>query len=105
MKNTVTKILKEILSNLNRRFVIPFYIPVIALMCSMLLIKSNRVFLNKFCVFTYSFIILIFTELTVRYTGINNVALYTFVLLPFLLFFICYLILFLNFMNETKKYE
>ena len=96
---------KEILSNLNRRFVIPFYIPVIALMCSMLLIKSNRVFLNKFCVFTYSFIILIFTELTVRYTGINNVALYTFVLLPFLLFFICYLILFLNFINETKKYE
>ncbi len=96
---------KEILSNLNRRFVIPFYIPVLALMCSMLLIKSNRVFFNKFFVFTYSFIILIFTELTVRYTGINSIALYTFVLLPFLLFFICYLILFLNFTNETKKYE
>ena len=96
MKNTVTKILKkEILSNLNRRFVIPFYIPVIALMCSMLLIKSNRVFLNKFCVFTYSFIILIFTELTVRYTGINNVALYTFVIASiFIIFYLLFDLIF-----------
>ena len=35
---------KEIIPNLIRRLILPFYIPVIALICSFLLIKSNILF-------------------------------------------------------------
>ena len=38
---------KEILATLSRRFVIPFYIPIVSLFCSMLLIKTDRAYLNK----------------------------------------------------------
>ncbi len=95
---------KEILSTLNRRIIIPFYIPVLSLVCSFLLIKSRKNFLNtNTSIFLYSFIILLFTELAVRYTGLNNLVFYTFVLLPFLLLFILYGYLIYKFSNETFK--
>tara|TARA_X000001036_G_C20600964_1_gene774923 strand:- start:122 stop:1243 length:1122 start_codon:yes stop_codon:yes gene_type:complete len=94
---------KEILSNLNRRIVIPFYIPVLSLMCSLLLIKSGKIYFNKISVFSYSFIVLLFTELAVRYTGFNNLILYFFILFPFILSFIFYSFLSFKFSNELKK--
>ena len=95
---------KEILSTLNRRIIIPFYIPVLSLVCSFLLIKSRKNFLiTNTSIFLYSFIILLFTELAVRYTGLNNLVFYTFVLLPFLLLFILYGYLIYKFSNETFK--
>ena len=59
--------------------------PVLALICSLLLIKSRKKYLNNFIIFSYSFMIILFTELAVRYTGINNIILFIFILLPFLL--------------------
>ena len=35
---------KEIIPVLNRRLVLPFYIPVITLICSLMLIKNKRIF-------------------------------------------------------------
>ena len=97
---------KEILSTLNRRIIIPFYIPVLSLVCSFLLIKSRKNFFNtNTSIFLYSFIILLFTELAVRYTGLNNLVFYTFVFLPFLLLFILYSYLIYKFSNETFRYE
>ena len=57
---------KEILSTLNRRIVIPFYIPVLSLVCSFLLIKSKKNFFQNLSIFFLSFIILLFTELAVK---------------------------------------
>ena len=57
---------KEILPTLNRRIILPFYIPVLALICSLLLIKTKRKYLNKASIFIYSFLLLIVTEMTVR---------------------------------------
>ena len=94
---------KEILSTLNRRIIIPFYIPVLSLICSFLLIKSRKNFFNNSSIFLYSFLILLFTELAVRYTGLNNLVLYTFILLPFSLLFILYSYLIYKFSNETFK--
>ena len=74
---------KEILSTLNRRIIIPFYIPVLSLVCSFLLIKSKRSYFQNTSIFISSFIILLFTELAVRYTGANTFILYTFILMPF----------------------
>ena len=76
---------KEIISNLNRRIVIPFYIPLLSLICSLLLIKSGNIYLNKNSVYIYSFLLLLFTELVVRYTGMYNFASYSFLFLPLFL--------------------
>ena len=96
---------KEIIPALNRRLILPFYIPVISLICSLLLIKSEKKYLNKYAVFLYSFALLIFTELVIRYTGINNFVRTIFIIFPFFLFTFFYLFLILKFSREHKKYE
>ena len=92
---------KEIISTLNRRIIIPLYIPVLALICSLLLIKPRKKYLNNFVIFSYSFMIILFTELAVRYTGINNIILFIFILLPFLLLITLYFYLNYKFSRES----
>ena len=94
---------KEILTTLNRRIIIPFYIPVLSLICSLLLIKSKKFYLNKVSIFLYSFILLLFTELGVRYTGINNFILIIFIVLPVIFFIFFYTFLLLKFSKESNS--
>ncbi len=93
---------KEIISTLNRRVVIPFYIPIIALICALSLIKSKKIYLNKYSSFFYSFVLIVFTELAVRYTGLNSLILYVFLILPILLFLSIYFFLIFKFSGELK---
>lgn len=93
---------KEIVSTLNRRIILPFYIPLIALICALSLIKTNKIYLNKYLVFLYSFVLLVFTELSIKYTGINNLIFYFFIILPFILFFLLYFFLTFKFSRELK---
>ena len=93
---------KEIIPTLNRRIILPFYIPVIALICSMLLINSKKLYFNKFSIFIYSFVLLLFTEITVRYTGLNDYIKFLFFLIPFILFLVIYLFLILKFSRELR---
>ena len=93
---------EEILPTLNRRMVIPFYIPVLSLISGLLLIKSRKIYFNKIVVFLYSFSLLLFTELAVRYTGINNLISISFIILPFGLLFLLYSFLIYKFTDEAK---
>ena len=93
---------KEIIPTLNRRIVLPLYIPVIALICSLLLLNTKKIYLNKFSIFTYSFLLLLFIEITVRYTGINNYVKFIFYLIPFILLVAIYFYLTLKFSKELK---
>tara|TARA_B100001248_G_scaffold172182_1_gene130501 strand:- start:23633 stop:24757 length:1125 start_codon:yes stop_codon:yes gene_type:complete len=93
---------KEMISTLNRRIIVPFYIPIISLLSSLLLVKSKKFYLNKFSIFSYSFILLIFIELAVRYTGISNLIKLSFMTLPIILIFIIYLYLIYKFSKEAK---
>ncbi len=93
----------EILPVLNKRITAPFYIPILSLICSLLLINSKKIYLNKIFVFGYGFSILLFVEITVRYTGLNSLAMLAFVLMPFLLIIFLYFILTLNLSNENKN--
>ena len=97
--------MKELLPNLNKRIVTPIYIPVLSLICALLLIKSKSIFLNKIFIFFYGFLILLFTEIAVRYTGLNNFAMVTFVLAPFFLSTFLYIVLSYNLSSENKNYE
>ncbi len=105
VKNKICKedVKKEILPTLNRRIVLPLYIPVISLLCSLLLIKSKKNYFNKFLIFIYSFLLLLFTELTVRYTGINEAVKYLFIVTPIILFFSFYLFLNFKFLKESRS--
>ena len=92
---------KEILPTLNRRFIIPFYIPVISLICSLLLIKSEKKLFHKISIFSYSFLLLVFTELAVRYSGINNLIMFFFIIFPFVLLLFLYSFLIYKFSKES----
>tara|TARA_B100000579_G_C22259911_1_gene588917 strand:- start:182 stop:592 length:411 start_codon:yes stop_codon:yes gene_type:complete len=92
---------KEMTSILNRRMVMPFYIPVIALISSLLLINSNSKLLNRSSVFGYGFVLLIFAEMIVRYTGLHSLVRISFLIIPILLIIFFYF--FLNYKFSQKE--
>ena len=94
--------IEEIYPVLNRRLILPFYIPVISLICSLLLIKSNKKYFSKTSIFIYCFLILMFTELAVRYTGVNLYTRISFILLPILLLMLFYSFIIYQFSKEYK---
>ena len=90
----------EIIPILIRRASLPTYIPVIALMCSFLLLKSQKRFLKRIIIFSFSFFILVMTELVIRYTGLNNFLRYVYIIFPFILLTSIYPYLIYKFKNE-----
>ena len=95
---------KEITTVLNRRIVLPLYIPVIALLCSFLLIKTKTkrsLFLNKYSIFILSFLILLYAELIIRYTGISKIIGVLFIISPIILIPIIYLSLTFKLSRES----
>ena len=94
---------KEIIPTLNRRIITPMYIPVISLICSLLLIRTKKYYLNTASIFGYSFVLLLFTEIAVRYTGINQSISLLFLILPFILTIFFYFFLIIKFKNESKN--
>ena len=93
---------EEIITILNRRLVLPFYIPIIALISSLLLFISKKRFFNKNIIFIYSFFLLIFIELTVRHTGINSYLFYIFIMLPIILILLLYFFMIYYFLKKNK---
>ena len=94
----------EIITVLNRRFLLPFYIPIIALICSCLLIRTQskkNILVNKYSIFFYSFLILLYSELIIRYTGISKLIGTLFVISPFILIPIIYFYLIYKLNRET----
>lgn len=94
---------KEIIPTLIRRIILPLYVPVVTLICSFLLIKSDRIFLKRYSIFSYGFIILVISELLIRYTGLINFVAYLYISFPIILFFFLYTILIYLCSKETKK--
>ena len=79
---------------LNRRIVLPFFIPVITLIACLALINHNKNFLlNKINIFLYSFFVLLYAETVIRYTGINKLIGNVFLVSPPLMIILIYLFL------------
>ena len=88
---------------INKRFGTPFYIPLIALICSFILTsrKDQKIYnYKKHIYFFVSFAILITAEVIVRYSGISWSHSAIYYLIPACLLPLIYLIL-----NKTFKYE
>jgi lipopolysaccharide export system permease protein len=97
---------REVLPVLNRRIIMPFFIPVIALISSLLLIKNKKnIFYNKISIFFYCFVVLLLAELVVRYTGISKIVRYIFIISPIILSLVTYIFLKLKFSSELITNE
>ena len=96
---------KETLPTLNRRIILPLFIPLITLISSLLLIKNKKnIWYNKISIFGYAFFILLYAELIIRFTGKNFLIASIFILSPFILSLITYFFTRLQFLKETKIY-
>ena len=83
---------------------LPLYIPIVALLCSFLLVKTQskrNYFLNRYSIFFLSFMILLYAELIVRYTGISKVIATLFTISPIILIPIIYLSLIFKLSKES----
>ena len=84
----------DITSELNRRFGMPLYIPVISIVICYLLSsrkESKYYFFQKYIVFIMAFTILVFAEIMVRYSGNSTLGLTIYYSLPPLLILLNYL--------------
>ena len=99
----VQKIIAIVIETFARRILMPLYIPLVAILISFMLIytktKKTKI-INRYIFFMLSFILLILSELLVRYSGISKIGFYTYLLTPFLLVPILYLILINKFWRE-----
>jgi len=87
---------KDVIEALSRRIGMTLYIPLVALIASFLLIHKKEKkynFLKKYIVFSCAFLILVFAETTLRYSGFSliNFAIYFFT--PIIFLFVLYLLL------------
>ena len=92
----------EIKEELFKRFYKPLYIPVIAVMCCFLVIfpKNNIQYKkNRKITFITTFLIIVLSEASLRYSTTSNFTTIIYLALPWLSFMIIYLI----FYNRTKN--
>ena len=96
----------DAMSEFNRRFGMPLYIPYVALLSSFLLISRNdskRKGIYKYFYFGVAFVTLVMAEILVRYSGKSLTYSMLYYLVPIISIPILYLILFRKFYFENLK--
>ena len=86
--------IKDIKMEFLKRFYKPVYLPLIALMCCFLILKSKESDnYNKFKIFLFIiiFFIIVISEISLRFSASGNTATLFFVLLPILTFLLFYI--------------
>ena len=87
------EVLSEITREILKRLYLPIYIPLLAFIASILILKSKDFWQYsnfKFYLFINGFITISLSEISIRYAGENNLNTIVFLTLPFFLFFINY---------------
>ena len=99
------KNINEYLNELNRRFVLPFYIPLIGLISCFLLSskRENKNFLLRLLCFLAGVLIIIFAEISLRSANNSTMLLYIFYAFPVVFGILNYLILLKIFAFESLK--
>ena len=97
------EVLGEILREILKRLYLPIYIPLLALIASIVVLKSKDFWQYsnfKFILFMNGFITISISEISIRYVGDNKLNNLIFVILPLLLFFTNYLYLSKNLKSQ-----
>ena len=96
--------INSVTEELARRIIMPFYIPVTLILSSLLIFRSSES-INyikfKMGIFILTLIIIIFSEIMIRYVGLSNFHTILFSIAPFTLIIFSYLLIFLN-INKWK---
>ena len=90
---------KEVISALSRRLGTPLYLPLISIIASFLLIykKENKYnYLKKYIIFIVGFIVLVFAEIFLKFTGFSVQNTFIYFLTPIILFMVTYFLLYKN---------
>ncbi|WP_440931248.1 LptF/LptG family permease [Candidatus Pelagibacter sp.] len=93
--NCVTDRIPDIKQEINKRFLKPIYIPLLALSCCFLILfsKENKKYNRyKYLVFISCFSLIVFSEISLRYTLVNNGTI-IFMIIPLIFFLLSYLYL------------
>ena len=105
VKNCPKNNIAIVIETFSRRVLMPMYIPLVSILISFMLIytknKKNKI-INRYLIFLISFILLVLSELLVRYSGISKIGFYTYLITPFVLMPILYFILINKFGKELK---
>ena len=89
--STIVVVQQEVL----RRFHLPIYLPLLSLLCGLLVTKSKEyIYYNRFkyCLFSFIFSILVFSEISLKYSLINFSSFVFFITFPIIIFIIIYII-------------
>ena len=90
------KFIKDVKQELFKRFYKPIYLPLLALISSLLILMSKENQYHghlKLTLFTFIFFIIIFSEMSLRYISYDQMGLVLFVSFPLLIFFLLYFVL------------
>ena len=105
IENCNKKNIRNILKEIYKRFIVPFYIPVVSIISLMLIIssKENPKYQKlKITIFFIGFFIILFSETTSRLISKNLFEIILLFLIPLLLIFPSYIFLLFKF-NKIKK--
>jgi lipopolysaccharide export system permease protein len=101
--NNCSRTKNEATQTLSRRLGTPLYIPLISIITSFLLIyKKEKTynFLKKYILFFLSFIILIFAEIVLKYTGMSSTLATSYFIVPIITSLLLYIYLLRKTMTE-----
>ncbi len=105
VKNCPKNNIAIVIETFSRRILMPLYIPLVSILISFVLIytknKKTKI-INRYLFFLLSFILLVLSELLVRYSGISKIGFYTYLITPFVLMPTLYFILVNKFWRELK---
>ena len=99
------EMLGEILREILKRLYLPIYIPLLALIASIVVLKSKDFWQYssfKFILFMNGFITISISEISIRYVGDNKLNNLIFIILPLLLFFTNYIYLSKNLKTKHR---
>jgi len=94
---------KNVIETLARRIGMPLYIPLISIIASFLLIyKKEKKYNNikKYIIFSFAFIILLFAEILLKFTGFSLINSALYFLTPIVLLIVLYFLLIKNMISE-----
>ena len=95
-------ILNDILQELFKRFYKPLYLPLIAILCCFLIVlpKNNIKYeKNKKIIFFITFLVLILSEASLRYSTVSNLATTFYLIIPWISFFLIYSLFYFRIKN------
>ena len=94
---------KNVIETLARRIGMPLYIPLISIIASFLLIYKKEKkynYIKKYIIFGFSFIILLFAEILLKFTGYSLINSALYFLTPIVLLIVLYFLLIKNMISE-----